>query len=292
MNKKAFVSQKKNPLIVRIFLILAASLLFAVNIKTFINSANLFPGGLSGIALLIQRFVFEKTNISLPYSLLTYALNTIPVYIGFRYIGFRFTFLSLLLIITSGFITDIIPSIFVTDDVILCAVFGGVLNATAVALCLLAESSSGGTDFIAIFISEKTGKSAWNKILMFNVVILILAGFLFSWENALYSIVFQYVSTQTVNFLNKKYAKTTLLIITDRHEEIYKIIKQETNHDATLFKGTGKYSGKERNLLYTVVSSQESGHLEKLIRKADPDAFINVMASKEIIGKFFKRGND
>ena len=90
----------------------------------------------------------------------------------------------------------------------------------------------------------------------------------------------------------KKYAKTTLIIITDRDQEIYQIIKNKTNHDATVFQGKGCYAGTEHKMLYTVVSSQESGALEKAIRNVDPSAFINVIQSKEIIGRFYKRAND
>ena len=90
----------------------------------------------------------------------------------------------------------------------------------------------------------------------------------------------------------KKYEKTTLLIITDKDDEIYKIIHEKTNHDATVFVGKGCFKNVEHKLLYTVVSSQESGSLEKLIRKADPNAFINVLQSKDILGRFFKRAND
>lgn len=284
--------EKRQPVLLRLLLVLAASLLFAFNINSFVHAASLFPGGFAGVALFIQKACRNFWGISLPYSVLTYALNAVPIMIGFRFIGRKFTVLSCVLIIISGLATDFLPDMPLTDDKVLCAVFGGLLNALAVSLCLFAESSSGGTDFIAIFLAEKTGRSSWNIILAFNCVVLCLAGLLFGWDAALYSIIFQYTSTQAIDFLYKKYAKTTLLIITSRPDEVYQVVRNLTNHDATLFTGTGLYSGRERNLLYSVVSSSESGHLEKAIRQTDPDAFINVLQSKAIIGKFFKRSND
>ncbi|MCR5763406.1 MAG: YitT family protein [Treponema sp.] len=283
---------KKQPVAMRVFLIVIASIIFALNINTFVHSADLFPGGFAGVALLIQQAADRYFGIKLPYSILTYSMNIIPVIIGFKFIGKKFTILSCVLIVVSGLVTDFLPYINVTDDKILCAVFGGLLNAAAVCLCLFAESSSGGTDFVAIYISEKTGRSAWNCILAFNCLVLCIAGLLFGWDSALYSIIFQYASTQAINFLYKKYAKTTLLIITSKPDDVYAVIKELTNHDATVFTGKGQYSGMERKLLYSVVSSSESGHLEKAIRLTDPDAFINVLQSKAIIGKFFKRAND
>ncbi len=276
----------------RLLLVLIGAAIMAVNIKTFVHSANLFPGGFTGLALLIQEAILKFSGHNVPYSVLVYGLNVFPVVIGFLWIGKKFTFYSVIMIVVSGLLTDIVPGFYLTQDVLLCSIFGGILNAVSISMCLFAGSSSGGTDFIAIFIAEKTGKSAWNYILAFNVVVLLIAGLLFGWNTALYSIIFQFVSTQALNVLYKKYEKTTLLIITDKDEEIYRIIHEQTNHDATVFVGKGCFKNVEHKLLYTVVSSQESGSLEKLIRKADPDAFINVLQSKDIVGRFFKRSND
>lgn len=276
----------------RLALVLFGAAIMAINIKTFVHSGNLFPGGFTGLALLIQEAIQKFSGHNVPFSVLVYFLNVFPVVIGFLWIGRKFTFYSVIMIVVSGLLTDFVPGFYLTQDVLLCSIFGGILNAVSISLCLFAGSSSGGTDFIAIFIAEKTGKSAWNYILAFNVAVLLTAGILFGWNAALYSIIFQFVSTQALNVLYKKYEKTTLLIITDKDEEIYKIIHEKTNHDATVFVGKGCFKNVEHKLLYTVVSSQESGALEKLIRKADPNAFINVLQSKDIVGRFFKRAND
>lgn len=273
----------------RLILILIGSICSALNISIFVHTAHLLPGGFTGVALLIQDVFAKFLGIKLPFSILVYALNIIPVYIGFRYIGKKFTLYSVLMIFLSGLLTDIIPDIHITDDILLCSIFGGIVNAVSIWFCLMADSSSGGTDFISIFVAEKTGKSAWNYILVFNVCVLIISGFLLGWNGALYSIIFQYVSTQTLNVLYKRYDKITLLIITDKADEIYKIIKEHTNHDATVFNGKGCYQGAEHKMIYSVVSGTESGALEKLIRDADPGVFINVIRSKSIVGRFFKR---
>lgn len=273
----------------RLILILLGSVLMAVNINTFVHSANLIPGGFSGVALLIQNAFSRYFNIKVPYSLLVYTFNIFPIYIGFRYIGKKFTLYSMLMIIVSGFLTDVIPGLKITDDILLCSIFGGICNAVSINFCLMADSSSGGTDFISIYISEKTGKSAWNYIMAFNVCVLIISGVLLGWNAALYSIIFQYVSTQVLNYLYKRYEKITLLIVTDKPDAIYKIIKEQTNHDATVFEGKGCYQGAEHKMLYSVVSGSESGNLEKRIRMCDSNAFINVIRSKSIVGRFFKR---
>lgn len=273
----------------RSFLIVFGAVLMAVNINTFVHSASLIPGGFSGVALLIQDVARNFFGVKLPFSIMVYILNIFPIYIGFRYIGKKFTLYSMVMIFVSGLLTDVIPGLEITDDILLCSIFGGICNAVAINFCLLADSSSGGTDFISIYVSEKTGKSAWNYIMIGNFCVLIIAGILINWDVALYSIIFQYVSTQVLNFLYKRYEKITLLIVTDKPDEIYRIIKEQTNHDATVFMGKGCYQSKEHPMVYSVVSGSENGNLEKQIRLADPNAFINVIRSKTIVGKFFKR---
>ena len=115
------------------------------------------------------------------------------------------------------------PSLEVTSDPLLISVFGGIINGCAISLCLSASATSGGTDFIAIYFSEKKGVDTWNYVLAGNVAMLVVAGLLFGWEKSLYSIIFQFVSTQVLHALYKRYQKQTLLIITDHPDEVYRI---------------------------------------------------------------------
>lgn len=279
----------------RFLLVSLGGFLMALNIVVFVRAASLIPGGFSGITLLLQNIFLKYFGIHLPYSLVVYAFNIFPIWLGFKYIGKKFTFFSMVMIFVSGLFTDLLSAcnwLYLTDDLLLCSVFGGILNSLAVVCCLFAESSSGGTDVIAIYFAEKSGKSAWNAIFFGNCLILAIAGILFGWDKALYSIILQYTTTQVTNVLYKKYSKTTLLIITDKSDEVYAKIKELTNHGATVFEGRGEYSGKTRKLVYTVVSSAESSRLEKELGIVDPESFINEIESKDIIGQFYRRQHD
>lgn len=279
----------------RSFLVISGALLMALNFNLFVYPANLFPGGFSSVALLIQTCFSEFLGIKLPYSVLVYALNAVPAWICFKFVGKKFTFFSVIMILISGFFTDFFRenmAVHITDDMLLSSVFGGIINAAATSLCLFADASTGGTDFIAISISEKTGKSSFNIIFVFNCLILTVAGILFGWDKALYSIIFQFASTQMLKIMYKKYSKTTLLVITDRSDDVYSEIKNLTNHGATVFEGRGNFSGKVHQLVYTVVSSEEATPLEKQIRKIDPHAFINIIRSEDILGQFYRKLHD
>lgn len=264
----------------------------AFNLNSFVDTGGLYPGGFSGIAVLLQRLINAVVGITIPYSFIYIPLNLIPVYIGFKYIGKKFTLYSLGAVILTSFLTDVIPSIPITYDVLLIAIFGGILNGIAIALSLLAGASSGGTDFISIYYSEKKGINTFNYILGANVVILLIAAVAFGVDKALYSIIFQFVTTQIINLLYKKYEKHTLLIITSQPNVVYGRIKEITNHDATLFKGIGFFQGVERNMVYSVVGSDEVDKVVKAIKEVDEHAFINKIKTEEINGIFYTRPNE
>ena len=124
------------------------------------------------------------------------------------------------------------------------------------------------------------------------MVMLSVAGVLFGWERALYSIIFQYASTQVLHMLYKRYQRQTLLIITDKPEEVYELIKDITHHGATLFKGVGLYEQRERTMIYSVVGADEVKQVVARVRTADPHAFVNSIKTNSLTGRFYRRPND
>lgn len=276
----------------RTALIVAAAFIMAMNIKSFVRAGDLLPGGFNGLTLLIQQIARHFWNIDLSYSLINFSLNAVPVFISFKHIGKKFTGYSCLMIVLTGIFTDVLSGFQMTNDTLLVCVFGGILNACAISLCLYAGATSGGTDFIAIFFSEKYGIETWNYIFAGNCIILLIAGYLFGWNEALYSIIFQFTSTQVLHSLYKRYQKQTLLIITTKPDEIYEQIRENTNHDATLFKGIGCYKKHECNMLYSVVGRDEIKTITKKIRQIDPGAFVNTMNTQQLTGRFYQKPND
>lgn len=286
-NKSLF----RRPL-VRLLLVILASIIMAVNLNTFVHAGGLYPGGFTGLSLLILEIFNRFFGIHIPYVLVNTLLNSIPAIISFKFIGRRFTIYSGLMILLSGFLTDLIPVGLMTQDVLLAAVFGGLLNACAVTLCLVAGATSGGTDFVAIYFSQKYGRDVWNYILAFNVVILSIAGILFGWDKALYSIIFQFTSTQALRGMYLRYQQVTLFIVTDNPQVAYEVIRDETNHDATEIMGTGCYQRSQKTILYSVISADEAHHVRSRLKELDPTAFVNVIKSHKIQGRFYNPPRD
>lgn len=295
MRRKIVKKLVENPLYNdarRFVMVVLSACIMAININSFIHAGNLLPGGFSGITLLIQQIGLEFWKIKIPYTLVNLLLNAVPVVISFKYIGKKFTGYSCLMLVLSSILTDILPGFQVTDDILLVCVFGGIIHAFALSLCLNADSTSGGTDFIAIFFSEKYGIDTFNYIFVGNVIILLIAGSLFGWREALYSIIFQFTSTQVLHALHRRYQKQTLLIVTKKPDEVYEVIKQMTNHDATLIKGEGCYMKQECDILYSVVGRDEVRKVLNRVRETDPAAFVNMIRTESLSGRFYQRPND
>ena len=272
-----------------ILVVCLASLLMALNINTFVQTGGLYPGGATGLTILIQRLAERFLNIHLSFAVVNFLLNMIPIYIGFRYIGKKFTLYSCLMIVLTGILTDLIPSCIITYDTLLISIFGGIINGFSISLCLRMDTTSGGTDFIAIYLSQKKGIDAWNVVLYFNVILLVVAGFTFGWDKALYSIIFQYTTTQVVHTLYKRYQKKTLFIVTDTPQKVCEVIYATSRHGATILRGEGSFHLKERSLVYSVVSSDESKKVIHAVREVDPHSFINTIKTQELKGLFYQR---
>ncbi len=291
--KSALTAAQLRDDLFRLALMTAASVIIALNLKSFVQAGDLVPGGFNGLTLLLQRIAQRFWGISIPFSLINFTLNAIPAMISFRFIGRRFTLYSCLVIVMSSLLTDLIPSMPITDDVLLISIFGGMVNGLAISLCLLGRATSGGTDFISIALSERLNVDAWNYILCANVAMLMLSGTLFGWDKALYSIFFQFASTQVVKLMDPSYKRNTLLIVAQRESAaaVCHLI-QETHHSATLFHGTGLYDGEERTMIYTVVEGRQAKALAASIRRSVPGVFVNVMKSDQVAGNFYRKPRD
>ncbi len=278
---------KLKKLIIKYLMLTAAAAIFAFNLKSFIRTGNLIPGGFSGITVLVQQIGRQFFHVEIPYSLVYLPINIIPAYIGLRYIGKKFTIESFYVVILSSVLTDIFPDITITYEPILIALFAGIVGGLACVICLWAGASGGGTDFISIFLSEKKGIDAWGYILAGNIVLLVIAGLLFNFDRALYSIIYQYVITTMLGTLYKRYQQDTLLIVTDKPQEIIDKIYEITRHDATLINGEGGYSGDEKHILYSVIGRDQADKVINAVKEIDPAAFTNVIQTEQVNGRFY-----
>ena len=170
----------------------------------------------------------------------------------------------------------------ILDDIILNVAFGGFLNGLAITLALKANGSTGGTDFIAMYVSNRIHKSIWNYVFVFNVLILIVFGAMFGWEHAAYSIVFQFISTQTISI---EATTGNAELLSDHYIEHFR-------HGMTVIQGYGAYSHKRVYICKTVVSSYEVHDVVMCLRQVDPAVIINTYRTNSFYGRFYQKPID
>lgn len=286
------IDKKYTKNILRLVCVVIAAFISAMNLNTFVNAGGLFPGGFNGITVFIQRIGIKFLDVSIPFTPVNVLLNAIPAYIGFKIVGKKFTIYSCLMIFLTGVFVDILPLLPVTEDILLIAVFGGIINGIALSIALKGRASSGGTDFIAMALSNKMNMSTWNYILGLNAILLLVAGYLFGWDKALYSIIFQFCSTQIINMMHTRYKRMTIFIVTSKPDEVIPSVMKLTHHGVTRFEGEGGYSHKPRTMLYSVISMDEVKLVRKEVLNIDDSAFINVTKTVHIDGKFYQEPMD
>ena len=269
-----------------IVLAVLSGVVAAFNLKVFVEAGHLTPGGLSGLAVFLVRLSERFGSFKLSYGFLYIMLNIPGTIVIYKTLGKRFTFLSLIDILITSILTDFIPSIEITHDILLICVFGGLLNGISDCLVLESGGCGGGTHFWAIFFSRKYQKSMWNMVLIMNAILLLLSGMFFGWEISLYSIIFQFVCTQVINRYDNRYKRSVFIIITEKPEEITEAVYKLLNHSVTRFEGVGSYSHETKEVLYTVCGQYEENHLTEIIMDIDPKAFVNIMDSHKVVGNF------
>ena len=255
-------------------------------IQAFIRPAELLSGGFTGIAILVEMLT-STWGISFPTSLGMLCINIPVAIICSRGISVRFTAFSLFQVfLTSGFLQFLhFEPLF--DDPVLNVIFGGFLMGISIVIALKGNASSGGTDFIALYVSNKTGRSIWGQVFIGNCVLYCIFGLLFGWMNAAYSILFQFISTKTISTFHHRYDRVTLQITTEKADEMMEAYIRVCKHGISCVEAVGGYSRKKMYVLHTVISSYEVDDIIRLMREVDPHVIINVFKTEQFYGKFY-----
>lgn len=267
--------------------------IYSFGITTFIIPARLYTGGFTGLSLIIRDLIKLLTDgrFEPPVSILWFLVN-IPVFIlGYKEVGRRFTFLSVLAVFVGSLAMEFIPPIDlgVQDgevDKLLFAMIGGVVTGTGVGLTLRVGASTGGMDIISQYFSLKTSKSVGHYSFLLNACLIIVSGLLNDWMTALYTIVNIFISTLIVDRIHTRHHKLTLFVVTDRHEEMVKAIHAQIMRGITIFTAQGAYTKQEKQVLFIVITSYELYPMLNIIREVDPSAFVDVIKSQHVYGHF------
>lgn len=280
----------KNPnqhFVVRILYVILGSAMAAFGMNLFLENVGLLPSGFVGLSILIQRFVLVKFGVEIPFIALNVFFNIGPAIYVFFKLGKRFAILSIISLVTTSALLDIIPVFHLTDDMFISTVMSAVIVGFSYVLVYNADASGGGLDFITMSLSNKYKISVFNYVMLFNFSILAVSAVYFSLEAALYSIVFQFITTQIKNRGHIRYQRKTCFIVTETLQPLADDLMRMTHHGITVAETTGCYSGKKQYFLYMVVSRGDIRLIRRYLSENAPHTFLNITDSEQLNGNFY-----
>lgn len=254
--------------------------LVAIGLEYFLVCNKIIDGGIIGISILLS---YVK---GLPLGALIVGLN-IPFFLfGCQKLGQKFLFHSLYAILAlGGFVTLLGNCQKITGNPLLACIFGGIIVGLGVGLILKNNGSLDGTEVIAMTISKKIGFSVGEVIMFFNIFILMSAGFVFDWDRAMYSLMTYFVIFKTIDMVLEGFDDSkAMLIVTDKPDEIAKIIMHELGRGVTFLHGQGAYSGVDRKIIYCIINRLELSKIRDVVVEQDENAFITIQNIHEVQG--------
>lgn len=265
-----------------------SAFLQAFTLQVFFTPMQILSSGFTGVAVLIEK-ITSLFGIHFSTSLGMIALNLPVAAFCFKHIGKKFVVFSLLQVFLASTILKYAHFQPLFENVLLNICFGGFCYGVAIVTALKGNASTGGTDFIALYVSNKTGHAIWQYVFVFNACMLCLFGYLFGWEYAGYSIMCQFISTKTIDTFYHRYKRVTLQITTHNSDAVVQAYIQHCRHGISVLDGYGGYSGQKISLLHTVVSSYEVQDIVHLLRQVDPKIIINVLPTETFFGRFYQK---
>jgi uncharacterized membrane-anchored protein YitT (DUF2179 family) len=268
----------------KVIVIILSSVIIGFAYNGFLIPHEVLSSGVTGIAFIISSLI-NGVNAGFMIAL----LNLPILIIGYKALGKKLIIYSILSVAVTSLSMQFIPVVGISKDPLLSAVFGGAIAGIGIGLIFKNGGSSGGFDILGLIIMQKKEMPLGTIFFVLNALVVFVAGFLFDWDRALYTMASIFVSGKVVDALHTSHVKLTLTIITSKGDEMKRELLSHVLRGITVWGGTGAYSGSEREVLYTVVTRYELNEIKDIIRGIDPYAFVNITQTVGVMGTFRKK---
>ena len=269
----------------RILLITLGASLMGIGLEIFLVPNNVIDGGITGISIMLSYITGWKLGIFL------FILNIPFFFIGYKQIGKTFAFSTLYGIIVLSIVTTLLhPVPAFTQDILLATVFGGIILGIGVGIVIRYGGSLDGTEILAILFNNKLPFSVGEIIMFFNLFILGSAGFVFTWDRAMYSLIAYFVAFKTIDItITGLDESKSVWIISDDAKQIGDAIMNRLGRGVTYINGEGAYSGDDKKVIFCVINRLEEAKLKEIVTEYDNHAFLAVADIAEVRGGRFKK---
>jgi uncharacterized membrane-anchored protein YitT (DUF2179 family) len=275
----------KRKIFQRILLITLGAALMAVGLEIFLVPNNVIDGGITGISIMLSYITGWKLGVFI------FILNIPFFFIGYKQIGKTFALSTLYGIIVLSIGTTLLhPVPAFTQDILLATVFGGIVLGMGVGMVIRYGGSLDGTEILAILFNNKLPFSVGEIIMFFNLFILGSAGFVFSWDRAMYSLIAYFVAYKTIDItITGLDESKSVWIISDNAKQIGDAILNRLGRGVTYINGEGAYSGDDKKVIFCVINRLEEAKLKEIVTENDDSAFLAVADIAEVRGGRFKK---
>lgn len=272
--------------VLKLVTIFLGTFLSAIAINGFFIPNKLISGGVTGISIILH-YIFD-----LPTGLLIIIIN-IPIFIiGARFIDKKFVFYSFITMMSMSFLlilTDGIQYYINIDDLILSAVFGGILNGIGMGILFRVRVSQGGLDIIAAIFKKKLNINLGTVLMGINTLIVGFSSLVFGLTPAMYTLIALYIGYTVLDKVQIGLdTSNSVIIITKNPEELPYKIHSMLGRGSTYIKGEGTFSKEDKKIIYCTVRTTQIGKLKEIVEKHDPDAFMTINNTSEVRGKGFR----
>ena len=283
-NLRKIKEKKVVKILLRIIMITIGATLASIGLEIFLIPNNMIDGGIVGISIMASYIS------GIPLAVFIFVLNIPFFFVGYLQIGktFAFTTLYAVLCLAVG-VTVLHPILGLTQDLILAALFGGVILGAGVGLIIRNGGSLDGTEILAIIYDRRTSFSIGEIIMFFNLFILSSAGLLFGWDRAMYSLLAYFIAYKTIDVMIQGFNETKgVFVVSDKYLDIAEAIKDRLGRGFMMFDGKNSESIKNNPTIYVVVTRLEITKLKSIVTDFDENALMSI-TDVEVEGRKFRK---
>lgn len=278
-------STPKKVLFARMLTIALGAILMSIGLELFLVPNQILDGGVVGVSIILSHLTGVRLGIFI------FILNIPFFFLGYKQIGKTFALSTLFGITVLSICTSYLHNIdAITSDLLLSTVFGGIVLGMGVGLVIRNGGSLDGSEILAILFNKATPFSVGEIIMIINLVIFAIAGFIFTWEQAMYSFLAYFIAFKTIDIVIEGLDESkSVYIISDHIEDIGDAIMDRLGRGVTYLHGEGAYTGDNKKVIFTVVTRLEEAKLKSIVEEFDEHAFLALGNVAEVRGGRFKK---
>lgn len=273
--------QTSSHLLLDIAFMILGSLMSAFALNQFIIPSGLLSGGVTGISQILNHFVLLNVGI------LYFVFNIPLLWIGHKHLGKKFSIYTIVSTALLSFFLYFIPVQFVwTENILLCAIFGGLINSLGSGLVLRRGGSQGGLDILSRVIAKYKNVTVGKVGLLINLVIILISGVIFGSEIALYTVISIFVGMKTYEVILNHVDRVSVLIVTEKGEEVCEAVTSLMHRGITTWNASGGFTHKEKTALFCVIMNGELSQLKQIVKSVDQESFVTIISTQSVMGRF------